>query len=275
MADLKISALAEITDITVNDLLVIVDVSESNTPKFIPSDELQNTFPAQALKSVTNGGTGVDLSATGGANQYVKQVGVGATFTVGTITPSDAPTASDTTIGVVELATQVEVDTGSSATLAVTPATLNARLADFSSIPVGLIKMWPVLTVPNSAWKLCQGQALDRTTYVDLFTVLSTTYGSGNGTTTFNIPNVQGRIPIAVSGSHTLGSTGGTATHTLTETEIPAHTHTQPLIVRNDGAGPPSKQTTSFSSGATGGGGAHENLPAYVAIYFIIYTGVS
>jgi microcystin-dependent protein len=64
------------------------------------------------------------------------------------------------------------------------------------------------------------------TTYSDLFAVIGTTYGAGNGTTTFNLPNLGGRMVMGVNGSHALASTGGSETRTLTTTELPPHTHT-------------------------------------------------
>jgi microcystin-dependent protein len=89
-----------------------------------------------------------------------------------------------------------------------------------------------------SGWLNCDGSAVSRTTYADLFAVTSTTYGVGDGTTTFNLPDLRGRIPVGLdniggtdagrlSVANTLGGTGGTETHTLTSAEMPVHTHTQ------------------------------------------------
>lgn len=89
-----------------------------------------------------------------------------------------------------------------------------------------------------SGWLNCDGSAVSRTTYADLFVVCSTTYGVGNGTTTFNLPDLRGRIPVGLddmggtdagrlSVANTLGGTGGTETHPLTSAEMPIHTHVQ------------------------------------------------
>jgi microcystin-dependent protein len=89
----------------------------------------------------------------------------------------------------------------------------------------GEIKMWGVASAP-SGYLICDGSAVSRTTYAALFAVYGTTFGAGNGTTTFNIPNFSGKMPIGVNGTYTLASTGGSATTTLVEANVPTHTHT-------------------------------------------------
>jgi microcystin-dependent protein len=87
-----------------------------------------------------------------------------------------------------------------------------------------------------SGWGLCAGQAVSRTTYADLFAAIGTTYGAGDGSTTFNLPDLRGRVPVGLdnmggtdagrlTASNTLGGSGGAETHTLSSAEIPAHTH--------------------------------------------------
>lgn len=73
---------------------------------------------------------------------------------------------------------------------------------------------------------LCDGASVSRTTYSDLFAIIATTYGAGNGSTTFTLPDLRQRMIYGVSGSNALGTTGGSATRTLTTNELPAHTHT-------------------------------------------------
>jgi microcystin-dependent protein len=82
----------------------------------------------------------------------------------------------------------------------------------------------------TSGWLLCDGSAVSRTTYSGLFSVIGITYGSGNGSTTFNLPDFRGRSIIgAGSGvgltARALGQTGGEETHTLLASEIAAHAH--------------------------------------------------
>ena len=95
------------------------------------------------------------------------------------------------------------------------------------SEPAGIVLPFAGSTAPQG-YLLCDGSAVSRTDYADLFTAIGTTYGVGDGSTTFNVPNLSGRVVLGVSQSHTLGSTGGEAAHVLTEQEMPAHSHTVP-----------------------------------------------
>lgn len=116
---------------------------------------------------------------------------------------------------------------------------------DLTTLPAGSATGTIVPYGGDSAptdWLLCFGQAVSRTTYAALFAVLGTTYGSGDGSTTFNLPDLRGRVPggkdnmggtaanrltsagAGVDGA-TLGASGGAQTHTLTSAQMPAHSH--------------------------------------------------
>lgn len=95
------------------------------------------------------------------------------------------------------------------------------------SEPAGIVMPFAGSVAPDG-WLLCDGSAVSRSTYSDLFEVIGTTYGDGDGSTTFNVPDLSGRVVIGVSESHALGSTGGEASHVLTSTELPAHVHEVP-----------------------------------------------
>lgn len=96
-------------------------------------------------------------------------------------------------------------------------------------VPPGSVSAYAGVSVPGG-WLHCDGSAIDRTIYADLFAAIGTTFGAGDGETTFNIPNLRGRNIIGLSSSETdfdvLGETGGEKRHTLTIPEMPAHTHT-------------------------------------------------
>ena len=95
--------------------------------------------------------------------------------------------------------------------------------------PSGLVSMFAGSTAPTG-WLMCDGTAVSRSTYAGLFAAIGVTYGAGNGSTTFNLPDLRTRVPVGKNGTGTfatLGSTGGAETHTLTTAQMPSHTHTQ------------------------------------------------
>lgn len=131
--------------------------------------------------------------------------------------------------------------------------------------PTGIISAFAGISakVP-SGWLLCDGREVSRTDYAKLFDVIGTTYGDGNGTTTFNIPNLQGRFPLGLSTDYILGRTGGEARHTLNTNEMPRHSHIQNSHTHStvsSGAHTHSATTNSSGShshsGTTASAGSH------------------
>ena len=118
-----------------------------------------------------------------------------------------------------EYATKGQMDAGDAASLAAATALLTAAVFE-----TGDIKASAVSAVPTG-WLECDGSAVSRTTYSALFTAIGTTYGVGDGSTTFNVPDFRGRVVIGASATKAMGTTGGAETHTLTVDEMPSHTH--------------------------------------------------
>lgn len=178
------------------------------------------------------------------------------------------------------------VDTGSSYTVKVFNSSTWISLAKTTDVieTTGVIKMWSTNSAPTG-YLICDGTAVSRATYSGLFAVIATDFGVGNGTTTFNLPNYKGRVPLgrdsADANFDILGNSPttyvGEKTHTLTTPEMPAHTHnTQVGVAGGATATVASKVDTNslefIATTSTGGGGVHNNIQPYSVINFIIKT---
>jgi microcystin-dependent protein len=170
----------------------------------------------------------------------LQQAGVAAVTTTGTQTLTNktitSPAISDATItgtttatsGTIALGTNASAITANSTTISATEVgyldgvtsaiqtqinTANTTITN--NTPVGAVTMWVAADAPTG-WTLCQGQAISRTTYGSLFTVIGTAYGAGDGSTTFNLPDLRGRVPMgAGQGRNVAGDANLPSTRTL------------------------------------------------------------
>src|SRR5210317_2464163 len=126
-----------------------------------------------------------------------------------------------------------------------------ANLTGIEGIPTATIVPWSDSSVP-AGFLECNGAAVSRSTYADLFAIVGTTYGAGNGSTTFDLPDLQDNVAVGKSGTKALASTGGantvtstgnvggsTANATLSIAQLASHNHNStftgnPAPLRND-----------------------------------------
>lgn len=152
-------------------------------------------------------------------------------------------------------------------------------------------------TTEPTGWLFCYGQAVSRATYARLFAVIGTTYGAGDGTTTFNLPDLRGRAMAGrddmggaaasrltnagtgnpgINGA-ALGAVGGTDRHTLTAAQMPSHTHNTNVsqgvasgaIAAFTGG---QYNTAGFDTTSAGGDQAHPNVQPTIVLNKIIKT---
>ena len=174
------------------------------------------------------------------------------------------------------------------------------NLTGIEGIPTATIVPWSDSSVP-SGFLECNGAAVSRTTYSALFAIIGTTYGAGDGSTTFNVPDLQDNVAVGKSNNKALGSTGGantvtstgnvggsTANASLSTPQIASHSHSGAaggtIANENPGNGQRARRQGA-NTGSTGGGGGHShNMSAtfsgdatsvvqpYLTIIYIIKT---
>lgn len=156
-------------------------------------------------------------------------------------------------------------------------------------VPTGSILPYGGSSAP-SGWLLCYGQAVSRTTYADLFAVIGTAFGAGDGSTTFNAPDLRGRFPLGADNmggtsanrvtateADNIGQGAGAESHVLTVSELPSHTHPMsPNYVTQAGGAPlaadGTARGTGTDTGAAGGGAGHNNMSPYQTVNYIVKT---
>jgi len=178
-----------------------------------------------------------------------------------------------------------------------------ANLTGIEGIPTATIVPWSSASVP-SGFLECNGAAVSRTTYADLFAIVGTTYGVGDGATTFNVPDLQDNVAVGKSNNKSLASTGGantvtstgnvggsTANATLSTDQLASHQHnlgtTRPQAPFNGSnlAGGWNNPIGSVPTSNTGSGTGHSHnmsanfsgdatsvLQPYLTIIYIIKT---
>mgnify|MGYP002706597395 CR=1 FL=1 len=199
------------------------------------------------------------------------------------ILDNQLPIATTTDLGVIKVGTNLTISED---------GTLNATGGSGGTVsdtlPIGSVVKWFSTTIPTN-WLACNGQAISRTEYAELFAVIGTKYGSGDGSTTFNLPNIKGKTTVGLDIDDTdfneLGKTGGEKTHTLTENEIPpmdvhmtkdtwfdrGGLEAGGAINRKVVAGGGTGGSPEFIIGTVNGGGqAHNNLQPYIVSNYII-----
>ena len=179
---------------------------------------------------------------------------------------------------------------------------LQSRRAVVRAPLIGAVVAYAGGSAPTG-WLFCFGQNVGRTTYAQLFGVIGTTYGVGDGSTTFGLPDLRGRVPFGLdnmggsaasrlTGAQTgglnanaLGNTGGEQGHTDTSTEMPVHAHSTSHSFPGDGAvidigtggsfalSAGTAATVDNTTASAGAGGAHNNVPPGIALNYMIFAG--
>lgn len=148
------------------------------------------------------------------------------------------------------------------------------------TLPIGSITAYGGESIPTN-WLKCNGSEVSRTEYQELFEVIGTTYGSGDASTTFNVPNISERVIVgsAGDGEFATGNIGGEKEHALTVDEMPSHKHGVGYVGGNAngnhaGMSGTSAEPNSYNNelfiNSKGGDQPHNNMQPYIVLNYII-----
>ena len=149
-------------------------------------------------------------------------------------------------------------------------------MPDFT--PVGVVTMWGHHTSIPDKWLFCYGQEVDIDDYPDLYAVIGWAYGSPSVGTKFKLPNLVDRFPLGADSGDSeeeIGNTGGEENHVLTIAEMPAHSHnilkaSTVAAINTRAAIGSNNAIADQSTSSVGSGNAHNNMPPFLRIEFII-----
>lgn len=129
---------------------------------------------------------------------------------------------------------------------------IDEQIVTVAQVPTGSIITYGAAAAPTG-WLLCKGTAVSRTTYATLFGIIGVIYGVGDGSTTFNLPDLQDNVAVGQSGTKVIGTTGGAATvnlqhsHTVTNHTHAGPSHTHGVALEAPGTNAESTHTHAFS----------------------------
>jgi len=238
----------------------------------------------------------IDGVAIAGAPKATETVYGITKLSVAAVSPT-APIAVGDNDGRIPSQTENDALVGTSGTPSSTNKYVTNDDRSGNNMPIGSMTMYAGSSAPTG-WLLCDASAVSRTTYASLFAIISTTYGIGDNSTTFNLPDMRGRIPVGV-GTGTGGAASGTGlpsggsaltavargtwkgeeTHVVTIAEMPAHTHPGTYYTTGAGSSGPGALGLASNNGVTsgssfvpsqGGDGAHNNIQPVMGVNFII-----